>query len=102
MIGSLDGAPARASSTIPPATKRQVKQRDNYKCTVPWCRSAANIDVHHIVHREHGGGHEPENLTSLCSGHHAAHHRGELLIEGKAPELTFRRRHEVPHVGPTA
>ena len=108
MIGSLDGAPERASSTIPPKTKRQVKQRDNYRCTVPWCRAAANIDVHHVVHREHGGGHEPENLTCLCFGHHAAHHRSELLIEGRAPALTFRRRHDigdarraitVPHVG---
>ena len=89
MIGSLDGAPARASSTIPPATKRQVKQRDNFRCAVPWCRAAANIDVHHILHRENGGGHEPENLTSLCSGHHAAHHRGELLIEGKAPPARY-------------
>jgi len=32
-------------------------------------------------------------------GHHHAHHRGELLIEGRAPALTFRLRNEVPHVG---
>lgn len=100
MIGSLDGTPTRASSTIPPKTRRQTKQRDSYKCTVPWCRSAWNLDVHHIVHREHGGGNEPENLTTLCWGHHSAHHRGELLIEGKAPALTFRRRAEMrAHVG---
>ena len=55
-IGSLDGPPRRATSTIPPATRRLVEQRDNYKCTVPWCRSAANIDLHHLKHREHGGG----------------------------------------------
>ena len=79
-----------------------MKQRDNYNCTVPWCRAAANIDVHHLLHLEHGGGHEPENLTCLCSGHHAAYHRGELLIEGRAPALTFRRRNEVPHVGDSA
>jgi len=91
-IGSLDGPPKRASSTIPPKTKKRVKQRDHYRCTVPWCRAAANIDVHHLEHREHGGGHEPENLTCLCSGHHAAYHRGEMLIEGRAPTLTFRRR----------
>src|SRR6185312_5775977 len=49
-LGPLDGPPKRATSTIPPKTKKRVKQRDNYKCTVPWCRAAANIDVHHIVH----------------------------------------------------
>ena len=98
-IGSLEGPPQRASSTIPPRTRKRVLQRDNYKCTVPWCRAAANIDVHHLRHRKHGGGHQMENMTSLCGGHHHAHHRGELLIEGRAPALTFRLRNEVPHVG---
>jgi len=99
MIGSLDGAPERARSTIPPATRRLVKLRDQGKCAVPWCRAAANVDLHHLEHRAHGGGHEPENLGSLCYGHHSAYHRGDLLIEGKAPDLTFRRKAEVPHVG---
>jgi hypothetical protein len=34
MIGSLDGAPERASSTIPPNTYRFVLQRDGGRCTV--------------------------------------------------------------------
>jgi len=98
-IGSLDGPPQRASSKIPPRTRKRVLQRDDYKCTVPWCRAAANIDVHHLRYRKHGGGHQMENMTSLCGGHHDAHHRGDLLIEGSAPVLTFRRRSDVPHVG---
>jgi len=99
MVGSLDGAPERARSTIPPATRRLVKLRDGGKCAVPWCRAAANVELHHLEHQEHGGGHEPENLGSLCWGHHSAYHRGDLLIEGRAPDLTFRRKAEVPHVG---
>jgi hypothetical protein len=42
--------------------------------------------VHHIKHREHGGGNEDSNLITLCSGHHDAHHEGRLAIEGLAPD----------------
>ena len=101
-IGSLDGAPQRASSTIPPATERFVKHRDGYRCTVPGCRSSQNLEVHHIMHRAHGGTNDPSNLTTLCWGHHAAHHRGELHIAGKAPRITVSRTLPVPHVGDRA
>lgn len=33
-----------------------------------------------------GGGHEDRALTTLCSGHHRAHHQGRLAIEGRAPD----------------
>jgi Holliday junction resolvase RuvA-like protein/HNH endonuclease len=98
MIGSLDAAPERASSTIPPATRRFVLHRDGDRCTVPGCRASRNLDCHHIKPREQGGGHEPENLTTLCAGHHAALHRGELVIEGKAPAIKVTRRWQ-SHVG---
>lgn len=46
--------------------------------------------MHHIKHREHGGGNEDSNITTLCSGHHGAHHEGRLAIEGFAPDrMTF-------------
>lgn len=75
-IGSLD-APQRVKSVVPPATDRAVRQRDGYRCTVPGCRSAQFLQVHHIVWRSRGGGHEMENLTTVCGGHHGAVHRGE-------------------------
>jgi hypothetical protein len=104
-IGSLDAPPGRPTSTIPAATRRLIFERDGGRCTVPGCRSARNLDVHHIRFREHGGGHEPENLTVLCDGHHAALHDGTIRIAGKAPNITVTRRWEVPppdkqsHVG---
>jgi len=49
------------------------------------CRHATFVDVHHLVPRADGGAHTPENLITLCSAHHRAIHRGELLIEGTAP-----------------
>ena len=47
-------------------------------------RSAANIEVHHIVPQELGGPHTLDNLIALCDGHHVAHHRGDITIEGPA------------------
>jgi hypothetical protein len=91
--------PGRLSRTIPAATRRAVVARDHHRCTVPGCRSTQNLDAHHLVHREHGGTHEMENLSTLCDGHHKAHHRGQLLISGRAPDIEVRWVAEVPHVG---
>jgi 5-methylcytosine-specific restriction endonuclease McrA len=93
-IGSLEGQPTRATQDIPPKTRRFVLLRDGDgdRCTVPGCRSARFIEVHHIEHQENGGDHQPENLTSLCGGHHDAHHRGTLIITGSAPDLQFEFR----------
>jgi len=101
LIRSLD-APQRAKRAVPPATERAVRQRDGYRCAVPGCRSAQFLHVHHVVWRSHGGGHGMENLTTLCGGHHAAVHRGEIVITGKAPAIVVTRKLAVPHVGDLA
>jgi 5-methylcytosine-specific restriction endonuclease McrA len=75
----------KATQTVPPAVRRSVLLRDQHHCQVPGCRHATFVDVHHIQPREEGGGHEPENLVTLCSAHHRACHRGALSIEGSAP-----------------
>ena len=72
VIGSLEAdEPARVSSTITPRVRRQVLARDHHACAVPGCRSARNLDVHHIQFRSDGGGNELSNLLTVCSGHHA-------------------------------
>ena len=93
-VGSVDGdAPERARQDIPPSVVRFVFRRDRGRCQTPGCRSARGIEIHHIEHREHGGSHEPKNLTLRCSACHVAHHRGLLDITGEAPEriVTTRR-----------
>jgi hypothetical protein len=91
-IGSLDDEPEAATQEVPPRVRRQVMRRDGCRCRVPGCRSARFLEVHHIVHREHGGTHEPSNLLVLCGGHHDQHHQGFLTIGGRAPDrLTFHR-----------
>jgi hypothetical protein len=85
-IGSIDvDSPEAAVQDVPPRVRRFVFHRDRHRCRVPGCRSARFLEVHHIVHREHGGTHEPSNLLLLCSGHHQLHHDGFITIEGQAP-----------------
>jgi hypothetical protein len=90
-IGDLDSPLVeRARQDIPPATRRKVLQRDEFRCRVPGCRSHTNIDIHHVVHREHGGTNELFNLISICEAHHLAHHAGTLVIGRDGDEFTFR------------
>jgi len=95
-IGSLDAVqPARVTATVTPRTRRQVLARDHHRCTVPGCRSARNLDLHHVEYQQDGGGHEVCNITVLCSGHHQQLHDGALEIRGKAPDalvFTWRAR----------
>jgi len=101
-IGSLDAEqPERAKADIPPATRRLVLHRDGGRCTYPGCRSQRFLDLHHIVHREHGGRHEPSNLTTQCGAHHHQAHAGVFTISGQAPDaLVFLHRDSL--AGPRA
>lgn len=100
LIGSLEASePARVTSTITPRLRRQVLARDHHGCTVPGCRAARNLDVHHIRFRSDGGGNTLSNLLTLCSGHHALLHAGQLIIRGEAPhalEFSWREVSEHP------
>jgi hypothetical protein len=92
LLGSLDtSTPERATTTVTPRLREQVFARDHHRCTVPGCRSARNLDIHHIVPQAQGGKHQLWNVTLLCSGHHAALHDGLLVMQGQAPyEIEFR------------
>jgi hypothetical protein len=93
-IGSIDGDgpdPAPATQTIPPKTRRFVMHRDGNRCRIPGCRSAKHLDIHHIVHREDGGQHDPLLMIAACKSCHLAHHRGDLVIGGTAKDLWVER-----------
>ncbi len=93
-LGSLDAAaPERVTTSVTPRKREQVLARDGFHCTVPGCRRAVGLDLHHISYQSRGGGHELRNLTILCSLHHHAVHFGKLVIGGIAPDhLTFEFR----------
>jgi hypothetical protein len=72
---------------------------------VPGCRCATYIDVHHRKPRSEGGEHTPDNLITLCSAHHAALHRGTLIIGGTPESPRFLHADGTPYGGtlsPTA
>jgi len=78
--------PAKPTRTVSSRVRKQVLARDRHRCTVPGCRASANVDVHHIVRRADGGGHDASNLRTICSGHHALLHSGKLTMTGTAPD----------------
>jgi hypothetical protein len=92
IIGSLEApAPERATTTVTPRLREQVFARDHHRCTVPGCRSARNLEIHHIIEQFRGGTNEISNVTLLCTGHHTAIHAGLLTMRGEAPyEIEFR------------
>ncbi len=58
------------TETIPVHLRRAVARRDR-RCRFPGCdQPVAATQVHHIVHRAHGGPTKLINLLSLCSFHH--------------------------------
>jgi hypothetical protein len=94
-IGDLESDElTRVKPTVPAAIRRKVFHRDNFRCVVPGCRSTRFLDLHHLEHREHGGGHSMSNCCVMCFGCHQRHHEGRLLITGQAPDLTFTWRPE--------
>jgi hypothetical protein len=78
----------RAKQSIPPALRRAVLTRDQRRCRVPGCTHATFVDVHHVQPRAEGGRNDASNLLTLCSAHHRATHRGELLIEREHDEAS--------------
>ncbi|MBA3395616.1 MAG: HNH endonuclease [Deltaproteobacteria bacterium] len=101
-LGDLEAeVPARIAKTVTPRMRRNILVRDHYRCCVPGCRAQRNLDVHHVVFQSRHGRHNGSNLLTLCSGHHARLHEGQLQITGKAPHaLRFEWRDRtapVPH-----
>jgi hypothetical protein len=88
----------RARQDVPPAVRRAILRRDNGRCVVPGCRHATFLDLHHVELRSEGGDHDPDKLVVLCSAHHRAQHRGQLIIEGRVSTgLRFHHSDGVPY-----
>jgi hypothetical protein len=91
-IGSVDGAaPERAHQDVAPSVARFVWRRDGGRCRIPGCRSARGLELHHLIHRADGGGHDASNLVLACSSCHQAHHTGALTITGTSDHIEVHR-----------
>lgn len=54
--------------TFNKSKKEKILKRDNYRCHL--CNATTNLHVHHILPRCLGGGHDDENLVTLCAKCH--------------------------------
>jgi hypothetical protein len=67
-----------------------IYRRDAFRCTSPVCLRR-DVTPHHLRFRAHGGGDEPENLTSLCVWCHLhGIHEGRLSAEPCAERIRWR------------
>jgi hypothetical protein len=79
------------TDTIPPVVRRFVLWRDMGQCSIEGCHSRYRLQPHHIIERHHDGGHDPDNLVTLCwFHHHVAIHQLGYTIDPESP--THRRR----------
>ena len=94
-----DGLPVsvgRAQYVVPARTRTVIEHRDHGACRVPGCDATLGLEVHHLIHWEHGGRTDTDNLLLVCGKHHRMHHRGRLDITGNADQpdgLQFRNQH---------
>ena len=86
----------RAQYVVPARTRTVIEHRDHGVCRVPGCDATLGLEVHHLIHWEHGGRTDTDNLLLVCGKHHRMHHRGRLDITGNANQsngLEFRNQH---------
>jgi hypothetical protein len=68
-----------ARRKIPESILRQVRLRDGGRCQARQCNEKKWLEVHHIKPWSQGGGHELNNLLTLCSFHHRRFHGDKIL-----------------------
>jgi hypothetical protein len=73
-------------------TEWKIFARDQWRCQAPGCSSRRRLEAHHIIFRSQNGSDDPDNLITLCHGHHRRGiHEGYLAVSGSAPsDLRWR------------
>ena len=64
----------RNQAAVPDRLRREVLERDRFRCRAAGCRGTSFLAVHHLVPRERGGANTLDNLITLCSGCHRVLH----------------------------
>jgi HNH endonuclease len=63
-----------------------IHEREEWRCQAPGCSARRHLEVHHIIFKARGGSDDPENLVTICHGHHRLIHDDEIIsVTGKAP-----------------
>jgi len=81
-------------------TEWKIFERDRWRCQAPGCSSRRRLEAHHIIFRSQNGSDDPDNLITLCHGHHRRGiHEGYLAVSGSAPSDLRWRLGGSPHPG---
>ncbi len=94
-----DGRPRlveKAHKSVSRTLRREVAARDQGHCRFPGCDLVGRFQVHHIVHQEHGGPHQLDNLITLCAFHHRVVHERGYRIELLLDQVTVHRPGTTP------
>lgn len=70
----------REESYISADTRRAVLLRDNFRCRRCGDEDTSKLQLHHVVYRSQGGGHQAGNLITLCGTDHRKVHDKRLRI----------------------
>lgn len=73
----------RARSAIPPRIRREVLERDRYRCRMSGCTHTRFLEIHHERPVGRNGGDHPDNLVTLCSACHRVVHGQVAAGHGK-------------------
>lgn len=86
-----------AKSDIPKEVRKAVLERDSIEgcpCCI-WCGrpypEGKGMHLHHVIRRSQGGGHNINNLVSLCFSCHMALHDGDKQIQEYAKDYLKRK-----------
>jgi hypothetical protein len=86
----------RRHRTPPPALRRAVRERDQYRCQFPGCHSR-RTDIHHIRPWARGGKTRLTNLILICEAHHViVHELGYLITLVPGGGFAFTRADGTP------
>jgi 5-methylcytosine-specific restriction endonuclease McrA len=74
------GEHERKERSVTPALREVVLERDNHQCVSCGTAGENRLQLHHLVFRSQGGGHNEENLVTLCFECHEDVHRTLLQL----------------------
>jgi hypothetical protein len=78
-----------AGRYIPVAVRREVYDRQQGRCAIPFCDHVLFLDFAHLVWHASGGSREADNLLLLCSEHHTWFDVGAIRLTGTAAAPRF-------------
>jgi 5-methylcytosine-specific restriction endonuclease McrA len=65
---------------ITEATRKEVLRRDQYRCRRCGDMELANLQLHHVIFRSQRGGHDEDNLVTICGMCHRLLHDGKVTV----------------------